>query len=291
MSVYPSGTINTIISDLKVLSIEENIVTVEESEEKSLELTYAVRGTNKDRNLLLLPGLCDIREVWDEIVRLSSRKAKTYALDWRSHGTSQLAHRDFSVKDLLRDALGVVEQEKLENLVVITLGQAGWVGVMLRKELGSKVSHLVLIDWPAQFSSTTAAELEDLISGWITVSDNSMLGRYKRVVQAFPKNMWSWAAAAVNSEYGHIAPLDRLSELSKLDEEIGLEPLPVLHLHSQEARQNLVGKHENFDKDNTWYTSVELCCKSHYQILENPYRHQASNQTAGCESLSQTFLL
>jgi pimeloyl-ACP methyl ester carboxylesterase len=84
--------------------------------------------------LLLLPGWCADRTVFQELAQRLSANHRVLALDWRGHGDSERPAGDFGAMQLVEDALAVIEDSGAEQIVPISLEQGGWVALELRRQ-------------------------------------------------------------------------------------------------------------------------------------------------------------
>jgi len=84
--------------------------------------------------LLLLPGWCADRTVFQDLAQRLSANRRVLALDWRGHGDSERTLATLRPMQV-EDALAVVEDSGAEQIVPISLEQGGWVALELRRQL------------------------------------------------------------------------------------------------------------------------------------------------------------
>src|SRR5262245_22928925 len=86
--------------------------------------------------LLCLTGWCGDRTVFGPLARSLAAPHRTLVPDWRNHGESERSDADFGSRELLDDALAVIEAAGVDQIIPIALSHAGWVAIELRRLLG-----------------------------------------------------------------------------------------------------------------------------------------------------------
>ena len=179
--------------------------------------------------LLFLPGWCTPRTLFDVLVDRCSTRRRTLSLDWRSHGGSGRAAGDFTTIDLLQDALAVIEQSGVREVVPVALSHAGWVAIELRRRLGTRIPKLVFLEWivteaPAPFlelllglqvDSQWRRTVEQISALWLARVENPKLISYVcEEMGSFGFDMWSRAAREIMAAYQlNGSPLRALASL------------------------------------------------------------------------------
>jgi pimeloyl-ACP methyl ester carboxylesterase len=245
-----------------------------------LRIQYDDKGRGEPA-LLLLPGWCMSRDVYSRLVTLLARWRRVLSLDWRGHGESDQPLADFGYAALTADARAVVEASGATSVVPVALGDAGWVGIELRRLLGARVPALVLLDWLVLEPPTALREaLEDLqspvhwraarhrlLAAWEGGSEEA--ARFtEEHIRPHGFEMWSRAARAVADfyeEYG--SPLQALTGLHP--------PVATLHLFSQEPDARFLERQLWFSRRQSWFEVESLGGRSHFPMLE------AAARTAG----------
>lgn len=199
-------------------------------------------------------------------------------MDWRGHGESEPARGDFGEAALLEDALAVVQDTGVHQVVPVALAHAGWVALELRRRLGERVPAIVLVDWlvlepPSAFVGALGA-LQDvgkwqatrdrLFSVWLQGVENSKVIRLVReVMGSYGFEMWARAGREIGAAYRR--------EGSPLKALAGLRPAaPVMHLYAQSADPGFLQAQETFAAANPWFSVRKLNAKSHFPMLEVP---------------------
>lgn len=229
--------------------------------------------------LLLLPGWCANRTVFQSLAPLCGGHRRTLALDWRGHGESGSPAGDFGNDDLVEDALNVIEASGAERIVPVALSHAGWVAIELRRRLGVRVEKLVLLDWiimmqpPREFfdtldgmqsSSRWRETVERIFSVWLGDVDNAALIHFVREeMGAYGFEMWARAAREISTAYADMGtPLQTLAAMNP--------PLPVLHLYAQPDEPRYLAAQQSFAAKYAWFTVMRLNARSHFPMFEVP---------------------
>ena len=70
------------------------------------------------------------------------------SVDWRGHGESPGPGLDFGTEELIEDAIELIDNLQLDQVVPVALSHAGWVALELRRKLGAeRIPAVVLLDW------------------------------------------------------------------------------------------------------------------------------------------------
>lgn len=240
-------------------------------------ISYDDRGRGEPA-LLLMPGWCGSRQVFDQLAARCAARRRTLTLDWRGHGQSEAPTGDFGASALVDDALSVIEASGAERVVPVALSHAGWIAIELRRRLGSRVSKLVLLDWivlapPPPFLGALQAlqdparwqqAREQLFLMWIHGLDIAELSRYVHEdMGSYGFDMWSRAAREIESAYAKAGnPLQALAALNP--------PVPVLHLYAQPDDPGYFAAQQSFSAAHRWFQVHNVQARSHFPLLEAP---------------------
>src|SRR5437867_450967 len=158
-----------------------------------LRISYDDLGSGEPA-LLFMSGWCANRTVFRDLKTRCSANRRVLVLDWRGHGESGRPTMDFGERELVEDALAVIESSGTQQVVPATLAHAGWVAIELRRRLRERVPKLVLLDWivleaPKPFldalqgmqsSDRWRQTVEHTFSLWLEGVDNPELHRFVR---------------------------------------------------------------------------------------------------------------
>lgn len=245
--------------------------------------------------LLMMPGWCANRTMFKHLTPQSSTHRRTLALDWRGHGESGAAPSDFGEKDLVNDALAVIEASGAHSIIPVATAHSGWVALELRRRLANRIPKLVLLDWiileaPAPFIGALQAfqdpaqwrpAHEQLFSMWLEgVDDPEVISFVREEMGAYGFEMWACAGREILAAYTQAnSPLKALSELHP--------PVPTLHLYSQPADPGYLEAQEAFAAEHPWFQVCRLPARSHFPMLEVPevvaaeIEHFVASESAG----------
>lgn len=251
-----------------------------------LQIDYTDLGRGEPA-LLLLSGWCATREAYGQMNELCSRRRRVLALDWRGHGHSEPSPHDFGAKELVDDALAVIEASGAEFVVPVALAHSGWVAIELRRRLGGRIPGLILIDWivldpPQPFLAALHAmqdpnrwrkTRDQLFSTWLHGVDNPAVSEFVLDgMGAFEAAMWARAGREIAAAYEKFGnPLSALKALSP--------PVPTLHLYAQPPDPAYFEAQQSFAAAHPWFNVRRISAHSHFPMLEEPEEmaHAAEN--------------
>ena len=244
---------------------------------QSVSIVYDDVGQGEPA-LLLMPGWCANRTVFQDLLSRCSRHRRTLAFDWRGHGQSGPAGGEFGEEQLIEDALSVIAASRASQLIPVAMAHAGWVALKLRQRLGLRIPKLVHLDWlvldpPAAFLQAldgmqspeswnqTVHQIFDL---WLHGVESPKLTRFVREeMGAYGFEMWSRAAREIKASYTKAGnPLKAM---------LALNPsLPVLHLYAQPRDPEYFTTQQIFAETHPWFYVERLKAQSHFPLLEVP---------------------
>lgn len=237
-------------------------------------ISYEDQGRGEPA-LLFMPGWCGSRAVCGPLAAGCAAHRRTLALDWRGHGQSQAPGEDFGAKELVDDALAVIEASGAQQVVPVALSHAGWVAIELRRRLGARVPKLVLLDWimleaPPPFLAALHAlqdpalwqqTREQLFAMWTHGADIPEVSRYVHDdMGSYGFGMWSRAGREISAAYAKTNPLRALSALEP--------PVPVLHLYAQPDDPAYLAAQQSLSAAHPWFQVRKLDARTHFPMLE-----------------------
>jgi pimeloyl-ACP methyl ester carboxylesterase len=229
--------------------------------------------------VLCLPGWCASRHAFDDFADQLSQHRRVIALDWRGHGASDPATADFGAKELLRDALAVIEASGARRIVPLATAHAGWVAIELRRALGRhRIPKLLLADWivtaaPPPFigglnalqdEASWQAVRDQLFAMWThDVEDPRVLGYVREDMGSYGFDMWSRAGREISAAYARAgSPVEALAKLDP--------PPPTLHLFASPSGADSLEAQRAFAAAHPWFHVQPLDARSHFPTLEVP---------------------
>lgn len=242
-------------------------------------IAYDDSGAGADAGavLLFLPGWCGPRMMFDPLRDELGDSLRTLSLDWRGHGESKPADGDFGGAQLVEDALAVIDDSGVEQVVPVAVSHAGWVAVELRRLLGARVPRLIFIDWmvlgaPLPFLGalgamksldTTRATVEQLTGMWLAGLDLPALASYVETMASYPDEMWARAAREISASFERYgSPLETIAAMDA--------PPPTLHLYAQPDDPAYLEGQRAFAQAQPWFEVEKLDAASHFPMFEVP---------------------
>lgn len=235
-------------------------------------------GGSGEPALLFLAGWCSNRTVVETLMQRCSRHRRCLSLDWRGHGESEKPEGDFGASELVSDALSVIRASGVERVIPVALAHSGWVALQLRRELGSRIPRIILLEWlvlgaPPPFLVALdgmqspqhwRATVDAIFELWLRNVENPALEHFVRdEMGAYGFDMWSRAAREIARAYGKEG--SPLVALEKFD-----PSLPVLHLYAQPQDESYLDAQQDFAATHPWFSAKRLRARSHFPMFEVP---------------------
>jgi pimeloyl-ACP methyl ester carboxylesterase len=243
----------------------------------SLKIYYNDIGEGEPA-ILYLSGWCDSRNSFNQFTFSCAKNRRVIAPDWRGHGKSDKPASDFGFKELVEDALAVIEQSKINTFIPVAKANGGWAAIELKRLLHSRIPKMIFIDWQlfappdTYFTIINSLQNKDeykqahkkFLDILLKEVDNTEVIRLvKSEMGSYGFDMWEKAAKAIIGAYkNHGSPLNLLT-LIKPD-------IPVLHLYSQPDEHGYLVSQENFSASHEWFKVRKLNLKSHFLTIEVP---------------------
>jgi len=242
-----------------------------------IRIAYDDEGSGEPA-LLLLPGWAVDRTLFAEVIRRTSGRRRTLALDWRGHGESDPPRGDFGNQALLRDAAAVIDAAHVRQVVPVSQAHAGWIAVELLRTLPNRIPGSVFLSWmvldpPPPFvelltlmteSTTTLAAREQLFSIWLQGVEDQRIHRFVRTgMGRYEPEMFQRAAREILSAYR------RESNPLAAIERMGTDK-PIMHLYAQPPQPEYLAAQRAFSETHRWFEVERLEATSHFLPLEVP---------------------
>lgn len=242
----------------------------------ALPLAVTDLGSGSGPTVLLIPGWCGDRSVFDPVLPGLTRHRRAVSVDLPGHGESPAPADDFGTADVVDALVHLVERLSLPSVVPVALSHAGWAAIELRRRLGPEVVRgLVLLDWmvlgpPPGFADALGGlqspawrdVRQGLFDRWTTGVPVPELHAYVDSMSAYDAEHWHRAgreiAAGFEAEGSPLAALDRL------------QPCPTLHLFAQPQDADFLGDQQEFATTHPWFCVRRLGAASHFPMYEVP---------------------
>ncbi|CAI0786292.1 alpha/beta hydrolase [Serratia quinivorans] len=245
----------------------------------TLSLDYHDSGSGP-LTLVLLPGWCEPKTVFDPFIALAEQQYRVISLDWRGHGLSgRDATLSLDAEDLLADLRQLLLELRVERFVTLSVAHASWIAVALAESLSPRAQGMVFLDWimtqpePAFFDSVQQMQWpEKWLSARDTLFDFWQGGieqpqvKHHLTVEMAQEDFRVWQAAGVAIEQAYrqySSPLNRLSELSS--------PPACRHIYSLDRDEDYLRQQQVFAANHPFFSVARLeHARTHLGILEQP---------------------
>jgi 3-oxoadipate enol-lactonase len=115
---------------------------------------YTVTGRDDAPAVLLLHSLGTTHELWDQQLPAFRDSFRVIRYDLRGHGRSTAAPGEFSIEQLGRDALAVLDAANAQSAAVCGISIGGVTGIWLGQNASQRVSRLVLANTAARIGTS-----------------------------------------------------------------------------------------------------------------------------------------
>lgn len=228
--------------------------------------------------LLMVPGWCGDRTVFDPLVARIASSRRAIAVDLPDHGESPRTGADFDSADVFSAIADMIDTLRLHRVVPVALAHAGWTAIELRRQLGpERIPGVVLVDWmvlgpPPGFLAALDGLQDDraweqvragLFGLWLEGVDVPEVHAYVANMGHYGAEYWHRAgreiAAAFTAAGTPVAALVALSE-----------PCPTLHVYAQPADEAVLAAQRAYAAQHPWFHVQRLDARSHFPTLEVP---------------------
>ncbi|MTE16243.1 alpha/beta fold hydrolase [Nocardia aurantiaca] len=226
--------------------------------------------------LLFLPGWCDFRSLFRDLLPLTGRHRTSVSLDWRGHGGSDRALVDFGAIELADDAQRVIEDLGLARVIPIGQAHAGWIALELRRRLGpERVPGVVFLDWmvlgpPPGFldalvglQNLAASEgvRAALMEMWTRGIDSPAVHAHVARMSTHGFDMWARAGREIAAGFAaNGSPVAALEALA----------CPALHVYAQPTDDEFLSAQKAYAAAHPSFHVQRLDASSHFPVLEVP---------------------
>jgi pimeloyl-ACP methyl ester carboxylesterase len=226
--------------------------------------------------LLLLPGWCGDRTVFDDVAGRLAEGRRTLVADLRGQGDLAGETDDFESAAQVDDLVDTLDSRGVTRVVPVALAHAGWLAVDLRRRLGpARVPGLVLVDWmplgtPPGFADALAglqrpeawaSVRSALTDRWTDGVATPAVHDYVAAMRSYGFAHWSRAGREIAAGFAQGPPLRVLAELGGV---------PTLHLYAQPADPAYLDLQQEFARLHPWFAVRRLDARSHFPMLEVP---------------------
>ena len=123
------------------------------TDSNGLRLHYEVRGAPDAPTLVLLNSLGSSLQMWDKVHSSFEQKFRVLRSDMRGHGQSEVAAEAFTIDQLGRDVLKLMDEVKAEKASICGVSLGGLVGLWLGIYAPDRVNRLILANTAARIGT------------------------------------------------------------------------------------------------------------------------------------------
>ena len=139
-SLGVSDTINELKSDHAAPELDEKVSSFD-----GTEIAYSVSG-NGPKTLLFVHGWTRTSADWADQAAIFADGYQTVVLDLAGHGSSGADREEWSVKNFSRDVVAVIDQLKVDDVIVVGHSMGGLVAMEMARSASDKISGVVIVD-------------------------------------------------------------------------------------------------------------------------------------------------
>lgn len=143
-------------------------------------LHYRFDGPEGAPVLVLCNSLGTDLSMWDPQVPAFARKLRVLRYDRRGHGASAVTPGPYTIEQLARDVLGLLDQLGIDRVRFCGLSLGGMTGMWLGTHAGKRVEKLVLCNTAAQIGSPDPwnARIDAVRKGGMSAIEAGVLARW-----------------------------------------------------------------------------------------------------------------
>ena len=184
-------------------------------ESDGARIWYTIDGRDDAPALLLLHSLGTNHALWDEQLPPLVDRYRLIRYDARGHGKSSAPPGEFTIEQLGRDALAVLDAAGAKTAVACGISIGGLTSIWLGQHSGGRVSKLVLANTAARIGTYDgwsermrtvrqegmAATAEQAMPRWFTddfrATHPEVVARFRQIASACPLESYIGACAAL----------------------------------------------------------------------------------------------
>jgi len=181
-------------------------------------IDYSIAGAPTAPTLLFINSIATTRELWARQVPRLSKSFRVITYDARGHGFSQVTAGDYTIEQLGRDALAILDAAGVESAHVCGISLGGITAMWLGVHAPRRIKSLVLANTAARIGSLEMwteriafvkqqgmATLADLtMPRWFTdgfrAREPHTIEQFRTMVAACPKEGYLSCSAALRDE-------------------------------------------------------------------------------------------
>ncbi len=227
--------------------------------------------------LLFMTGWCSNKERWSSVAQLCATRRRVLNTEWRGHGSSDPAGRDFGLEEMLDDVLAVADASGVEQFVPCAASHSGFVAIELRRRFPQRVPMLVHVDWyvippPPPYRAVLElltspddwqAARDKLFEIWRAGIESPAIDDALGTMKKHGAEMWMRSGREIMAGYDRVgSPTAAWAELDP--------PVAVLHAYGQPVDPTFLATQQAFAEEHPWLTVQKLPGVTHFAMIETP---------------------
>jgi 3-oxoadipate enol-lactonase len=150
------------------------------AEVNGARLHYRIDGPEKGPVLVLCNSLGTDHTMWDPQVPALARKLRVLRYDRRGHGASAVTPGPYTIEQLGRDVLGLLDELRIDRVRFCGLSLGGMTGMWLGTHAANRIERLVLCNTAAQIGSPEPwnARIEAVRKGGMAAIESGVMARW-----------------------------------------------------------------------------------------------------------------
>ena len=247
-----------------------------------VQICYDEAGYAEGPPVVLVSGWAHDMRLYDEMVPFLVKNHRVIRVNWRGHAPNRDYTDEFGVKEQVSDTIGLLHALGVDKFYLVSHSHGGWPALEIVDMLGKdRVLRLLMIDQimsppPPEFAAglqtmqapeTWLAARKSLFDHWLAGSSHQGVHDHLTYCMgSYGHQMWALSCRVIEDAYGtHRSPMDRMRKI--------INPPPMRHvfshpLNAPEYRQ----LHENFSKENPWFSFTDLEGETHFPSVEIPQK-------------------
>lgn len=186
------------------------------------DIVYTSSGNSKTALVFVHGWSCD-KSYWNEQVKALVKEFRVVTIDLAGHGESGTERKDYTIQLFGKDVAAVVNDLKLDHVILIGHSMGGSVIIEAAKEIGDKVIGLIGVDTYQSFTDDwTSEQKEKFLEPFVKDFKTSAT---EFVKQMFPKGADEELVNRVAVDMSSAPPAIAVSAMRNL---FFYDPLPAL---------------------------------------------------------------
>jgi pimeloyl-ACP methyl ester carboxylesterase len=233
-----------------------------------IPIVYQKAGSGEGALVFVHCWSCD-KSYWQNTIEYLSNNYTTIAIDLAGHGESGLTRTEWTIEKYGKDVSGVIEKEKLTNVILIGHSMGGPVVLSAAQQMADKIKALIAID---TFQDIEGRWTDEQFEGFFKPFEDDFPNTTKAFVKSiFGENADSTLVMRIANDMSSAPPQVALASFRSLFhfEEAPIfdeTNIPVVFINSTRFPTNT----ESANKHIKEFKLILIEDVGHFPMLENP---------------------